>query len=207
MGNAPLCLMPIQPIKIPQNVYIEDRIVGPLTLRQIIIIGIGAGFSYALWSSISKAYGYVGIPLTILVWIPAVIAAAFAFLRINDVSLFRILLLTIERMNKPGIRTFAPRRGITINIRTFSQPPKDRTQAPSPQAKAEKIQEISSVLDASFENSDGSSDEGPPTSDDPEGTASALPRHPVQRDRIQASPGPDAEPRVSLFRDISPSKP
>ena len=60
--------MPIPPTKIPQNVYVEDRIVGPLTLKQIIVVCIGGGFSYALWASISKAYGYVGIPLTILAW-------------------------------------------------------------------------------------------------------------------------------------------
>ena len=48
MGSRSQKQMPIEPVKIPQNVYIEDRIVGPLTLRQTLIMAIGGGFSYAL---------------------------------------------------------------------------------------------------------------------------------------------------------------
>mgnify|MGYP003346360286 CR=1 FL=1 len=63
--------MPIEPIKIPQNVYIEDRIVGPLTLKQVIIVTIGGGFSYALWAMLSKTYGAISIPIQVMVWLPA----------------------------------------------------------------------------------------------------------------------------------------
>ena len=33
--------------KIPQDVQRADKIVGPLTLRELIIVGIGGGFTYA----------------------------------------------------------------------------------------------------------------------------------------------------------------
>jgi hypothetical protein len=112
--------MSIDPIKIPQNVYIEDRIIGPLTLRQIIICVLGAGFSYVIYSMYSKMYGAVSIPMTIALWMPALIAAAFAFVRVNDLSLFRLCLLMIERLEKPTIRTWTPRRGLTINIKTLA---------------------------------------------------------------------------------------
>ena len=70
--------MPIEPVKIPQNVYIEDRIVGPLTLRQIIMIAVGGGFSYALYASIAKSYGPPNLIVTVLVWLPAILSAIFA---------------------------------------------------------------------------------------------------------------------------------
>src|SRR3989338_8849472 len=100
--------MSIDPVKIPQNVYIEDRIVGPLTLKQIIIITLGAGFSYAMYSSLIKSFGSLSIPTTVIVWSPAFIAAAFALIRINDLSLMRICFLMLERFNKPSVRTWAP---------------------------------------------------------------------------------------------------
>ena len=96
--------MPIDPVKIPQNVYIEDRIVGPLTLRQIITMAIGGGISYSIYASLAKAYGHVDLITTIIVWLPAVISAAFAVIKINDLTLSRILLLVIERMLKSPFR-------------------------------------------------------------------------------------------------------
>ncbi|MBI5155909.1 PrgI family protein [Candidatus Peregrinibacteria bacterium] len=214
--------MPIQPIKIPQNVYIEDRIVGPLTLKQIIIVCIGCGFSYAMWASISKSYGYVGIPLTILVWIPGALSVVFALIKVNDLSLLRIVFLLLERANKPTIRTWTPRRGISINIKTFAAPvqkPGDQPVAP----KSEHLDALSSVLDAPTTPMTASDVSAPETSGDELTSTEAAesevrspksaPPLPVRRDRISASPLTEDAPAdgtaprasVSLFRDISPA--
>lgn len=213
--------MPIQPIKIPQNVYIEDRIIGPLTLRQIIVVCIGCGFSYALWASISKSYGYVGIPLTVMVWIPGALSALFAFVRVNDLSLLRICLLLLERFNKPSIRTWEPRRGISINIRTFSAPGRDARQRDAPVTEApQKLEELSSMLDAlparheegtqAPERSSmrGTAEEAEATEDVM--TTSNLPPRPVEQGHITASPLPEGtssldglQPRSSIFSTTS----
>ena len=107
--------MALEPVKIPQNVYIEDRIIGPVTLRQLIICGIGAGISYTIFSMASKA-GAVGIPMTIVLWLPAAVAAAFAFVKVNDLTLFNIILLMIEHANKPNIRYWNAHPGISVNF-------------------------------------------------------------------------------------------
>ena len=52
--------MPIDPVKIPQNVNIEDRIIGPVTLRHLILLMLGGGISYFLWT-ILKRSGFVGL--------------------------------------------------------------------------------------------------------------------------------------------------
>lgn len=140
--------MPIMPVKVPQNVYIEDRIIGPITLRQIIITGIGAGISYAAWSAMSKAHGSVGIPLTVILWMPAAIAAAFAFLKINDLSLMRILFLSLERMVNPTVRIYAPRRGITITVRMFNTAADAAKRAPQEKAALPQLDDLSATLDA-----------------------------------------------------------
>lgn len=109
--------MAIEAVKIPQNVYVEDRIVGPVTLRQLIITGLGAGLSYAIYAAATKS-GVTNIVTLVLCWVPALIAAMFAFLKINDLTLFNIILLMIEGMNKPSKRVWDPGVGISINIVT-----------------------------------------------------------------------------------------
>ena len=148
--------MPIDPVKIPQNVYIEDRIVGPLTLRQTLIMAGGGGFSYALFALMNKAYGHLSIVGTVFVWIPAAIAAIFALVRVNDLSLLRISLLLLEKMQKPPVRTWAPRRGIVINIHTQAAAMKQQQEKHQKEMVLEsqtqtKIEELSTTVDQAFE--------------------------------------------------------
>ncbi len=202
--------MPIEPIKIPQNVYIEDRIVGPLTLKQVLIVGIGGGFSYVLYGMLTQAYGALALPLTILVWSPTAIAAVFAFIRINDISMFKLVLLTIEKLNKPTIRTWSPRRGIVINIRTNSPETKDPKHSTGlPAKEPSQIDELSSVLDLAprgytvdtpepLSPLDEEIDETPSVAE----PVSSI-QLPVNKNRISASPL-QTSGTVSLFRDLTP---
>jgi hypothetical protein len=109
--------MPIEAVKIPQNVYVEDHIIGPVTLRQLLITGIGAGIGYGIFAMAQKS-GVTNIVALAACWIPTVICAAFAFLKINDLSLFTIILLSIEGFNKPNVRYWSPHGGLSINLIT-----------------------------------------------------------------------------------------
>lgn len=138
--------MPIEAVKIPQNVYVEDRIIGPITMRQLLISGIGAGISYGLYATATKA-GYSGIPTLVITWTPAVIAAAFAFLKINDLSLFNIILLMIEGMNKPNTRYWSPSPGLSINVITRQAATELVDNSKKVAANAEKLAEITRQLE------------------------------------------------------------
>lgn len=215
--------MPIEAVKIPQNVYIEDRIVGPLTLRQVIISAVGCGFSYAMFSMISKAYGGMTLPLTIMVWIPGALSIIFAFVKFNDLTMFQMVLLTLERMSKAPVRVWAPRRGISITIRTATaKEDKAAAQAAVVIPKNDsRLAELSAVLDRPR-----TEPEPEPVATAPETAApaaepalleeaepSSLPPLPVNRNRISVSPlqPPSGEAkgeprsRVSLFHDIHPA--
>lgn len=144
--------MPIRPVKIPQNVNVEDRIIGPLTLRQIIITAIGGGISYAVWSLISEAYGSVSIPLGIVSALPVLLAAAIAFVRIHDLSIIRIAFLVAEQSQKPSRRTFGPRRGIHINITSLGRSGpavQDTETVKHTYNPDDSLTELSSMLDTS----------------------------------------------------------
>jgi len=136
--------MAIEPVKIPQDLQIEDRIIGPITLRQIMITMVGGGFSYMIWTILQQSMG-PNLVSTALSLIPVIIVAAFAFVKINSISLFRILLLQIERSQKPPIRKWSPREGIQINIRTYSK--KEEKPKPKKEKKREGIAELTQLLD------------------------------------------------------------
>jgi hypothetical protein len=203
--------MPIEPIKIPQNVYVEDRIVGPLTVKQVLIVGAGAGFSYILYSMLTQAYGALALPLTLLVWSPTGVAAVFAFIRINDVSMFKLLLLTIEKINKPSIRTWSPRRGIMINIRTSSGQ-KETAHVAQPVKEPMHLDELSSVLDLAPRAHQTETPEPlSPLEEEVEeveevlevSTPEPVIQLPVNKARISATPL-QGTGTVSLFRDLTP---
>lgn len=140
--------MAFDPVKIPQNVYIEDRIFGPITLRHIFMLLAGGGVSYALWAVLRQA-GYVNMVAGTISALPTVIMILFAFVKISQISLARFCLLMIERYKKPAIRYWQPRTGIEIRLYKQSIKPEDLEDdepEESPQS-AQEIDQLSSVLD------------------------------------------------------------
>ncbi len=216
--------MPIEPVKIPQNVYIEDRIVGPLTLRQLLITMGGGGISYMIYGIATRAAGGASILITIVSWIPLVIAFAFAFIRVNDLSLMKLLFLTLERSQNPPVRTWNPRTGLVIRLTTTPKEEKPASLTRLQQAEAmnpgRRIQELSNVVDRGIgpdpendhdehpvteTNEDDVADQAVPVS----GPAQAQPQPstlPVDKDRVRVdrpqTPGTYQLSDLSVFRDI-----
>lgn len=185
----------MDPIKIPQNVYVEDRIIGSLTLRQIIIVIIGGGISYIFYAYMQKTYGYVGIPFIIISAIPILISMTFAFVRIHDLSLLKLILLLIERSTKPHIRIWGPRNGITVIIKTerITQEKKHAHKE-----SAEQIQTLSTLLDTL-----------PSRPIEGEEEEEILPPKPVNRESIRIEPltNPIDKPTTSIRSSINIFRP
>ena len=226
--------MPIEPVKIPQNVYIEDRIVGPLTLKQIIVMTLGAGFSYIIFTMIQKTLGAVTIPLTIMAWTPAAIAAAFALIKVNDLSLMRICFLLLEKSTKTPVRTWAVRQGISINIRVNSRSLKEEVTEKQIQEKQKeerrhtRIQQLSTLMDQPLDTLEEHPAEAisavaaspvqaqetvAPTSparetEGEESPATALPVNParlkVDGQPLQSEPAAPQLSNLEVFRDVFP---
>lgn len=141
----------MDPVKIPQNVHVEDRIIGPVSLRQLIIVMIGGAISYTIWSGIKMANGgAASVTATVLSWIPCAIAAIFAFVTINHVSMFKLCLLLIERADKAPVRVWSPRTGISIDIQTYKhmhQIEENKTKTPEKKVPQSDWDTLSSVLD------------------------------------------------------------
>lgn len=193
--------MPIEPVKIPQNVYVEDRIIGPVTLRQLIILLGTAGFSYAIWTGVKNQLGASSLPITIVCWIPFLFGLVFSFVRIQGISLVRFLLLMAEKVEKPSIRLWSPRRGISINFQYFSANEEKKKQQQSVvQPHRERLEELSAMLDRGPIIAGQSAT----TEDNTASPAEPVPPRPVDQSRIRAEITEDAFP----FDDIAlPPKP
>lgn len=137
--------------KIPQNVQREDHIVGPLTLKQLIICGIGGGLAYAIYVSLGKDYAWI-------TWLPpvaiiAIITIAFAFIRPLDMSFLQWILRWIQHIIIPRERFWIQSCGEVMPVLITPSTQKNKVQTKA-EAKAEevldkhkKLQELSKMLD------------------------------------------------------------
>lgn len=203
--------MSIDPVKIPQNVYREDRIIGPITLRQIMIVMICMGISYGTWAAM-KSGGPVSPPQTALAWSPTVIGILFAFVKINGISLLRIVLLMLEKIEKPSRRIWTPRNGIYVNIVTKPPKKEESEGVKKHKEKNAHIEELSRLLDQGPQDEEL---EATPQDIEPEAAQATAPK-PVNPKRIQTdeviqpvddiAEKKDDGPSLGdgLLRDISP---
>ncbi len=132
--------------KVPQNVQREDTIIGPLTLRQLLILGVGGGVAYALYVSLSTTY-------FIEIWLPPVaivgaLTAAFAFLKIHEMPFHIFLMNFLEYHLLPKKRIWIQGSGIPF-ISPFQsiKPAKKEEKKELKDKKQRDLAEISKKLD------------------------------------------------------------
>ena len=146
--------MAIDHVKIPQDIHVEDKIIGPLSLRQVGLVAAGGGVSYALFATLQKSVGYVPIVAHAFIWLPLLICGAYALVRINNLSLFRLTLLVIEQQVKPRQRPWVTRRGLSVlglvpERKKKEEPKKDEKN--KTKEKAVSIEDLAGVLDTEID--------------------------------------------------------
>ena len=137
--------------KVPQDVQREDRIVGPLTLKQLIICGIGGSAAYAVYVQLGKNYTLItSLPPTIIV---AGITMVFAFVRPLDMSFTQWLLRWVEFALVPRERVWVQGSAdpLPIMMAAVKKPSKEdkkaEQKAESVVDKHKKLAELSKLLD------------------------------------------------------------
>lgn len=86
--------------KIPQNLEIEDKIVGPLTMRGLIIAGVGGGIAYLAYMKLDdQTWPIIAVPVIAL-------TVAIIFVRINNMSFLQWLAALILLFLKPQKRVW-----------------------------------------------------------------------------------------------------
>lgn len=136
--------------KVPQDVLRPDKIVGFLTLRQLVIVALGGGVSYSLYIILSKQY-------VLEIWLPPVlfvslITMAFAFVKFHDIIFEKLILIFIEYKFRPRARTWQKMRGDTVL--SVLQNPIGKTKEFAPKVeplnardRRKKLEEITKLVD------------------------------------------------------------
>jgi hypothetical protein len=84
--------------KVPQNIDIQDRILGPLTMVQFIYAVVGGGLCYAAFIAIPSPFSFIFIvPIALFV-------TALIFLKINERPFLDFMVSIIEFSSTPKQR-------------------------------------------------------------------------------------------------------
>ncbi len=82
---------------IPQFIEVEDKIIGPLTLKQALYLGGGIGLLFMLWFFLKlSAFIIVAIPIGIL-------CGALAFYKVNGRPFISFLASLLKYLRKPRL--------------------------------------------------------------------------------------------------------
>lgn len=88
----------MQQFVVPQFLDVEDKVIGPITVRQFIILLISGGIEFAAWR-------FADLSLFLLIsFFNAVFTILFAFIKINGRPIHFFLLNIIQTSKRPWLR-------------------------------------------------------------------------------------------------------
>src|SRR4051812_41720067 len=94
------------PVRIPSDVDREDRVLGNLTARQLVILIVTGFVLYAAWN---LSQPWVPVPVFLAAAVPSAAAAVILALGTRDgLSLDRLLLAAIRQGLHPRLHLYAP---------------------------------------------------------------------------------------------------
>ncbi len=110
--------------KVPQNIDMQDRIVGPLTLIQFMYLLIGGAICYALFQILS-------LPIFVILALPvAIFTLALAFFKIQDQPFSKFIGAALGYFLKPKNLVWRKKDGSAQNQTTQVTPPPQSSQPP-----------------------------------------------------------------------------
>ena len=129
--------------KVPQNIDMEDKIVGPLTLIQFLYLLGGGLLVYIIFQSLGS-----NTALFIILSFPiAIVSVGMAFVKIQDQPLSHFMKAGIYYFTHPKVR-FWKKEGITKSI--LVNPPKSLQKegfVPPKQVEKSDLEKLAHVLD------------------------------------------------------------
>lgn len=130
--------------RVPQNIDMEDKIVGPLTIVQLVYLLAGGLIVYILFQLLGKHYFYVfllfGIPVTL-------VTLAVTFLKIQDQPLSYFIRAGLTYFSRPKIRFWQRMHLIPIVKDDPNIAPKETVVTPVKRIEKSNLEKLSYALD------------------------------------------------------------
>jgi len=128
--------------KVPHNIDMQDRIVGPLTMLQFIEAVVGGGFAYVCFSGIP---GFFGTLLGILI---ALLTLAVVFVKINERPFTQFLLSLVQFIANPKQRYWHKDPKNSISIEIIKNVKKEEDKKIGKKISEKQIQNLAKKLDS-----------------------------------------------------------
>jgi len=131
----------MQQYTVPQFIDVENKIIGPITVRQFMIFlggAIIAGLSYRLFDF------SLFVTITVVVF---VIAVTFAFIKVNSQSFHLFLLNAIQTLRRPRIRVWNNQSLVPEEEAPMSAVISANKPAPVKLYKESRLAELALIID------------------------------------------------------------
>lgn len=129
--------------KVPQNIQMEDKIIGPLTMKQFVYLLVGGMITYATIKSYNIAMiAFVGVPVGIL-------ALCLAFIKVQDQPFSKFMFSLASYLARPKERVWQKDRPVYDTQRPIVQPNKKKDKSKDEPKEVEKseLEKLSYILD------------------------------------------------------------
>jgi len=135
--------------KVPQNIDLEDKVVGPFTIKQFAYLMGGGLLIYAIYQMLMPYEN--GTLYTILIGLPiAILAMALTFVKINDRPFEHFILNLFQYMFSPKKRIW--HRGYITPTMVIKTPVRQKASTATEAQKHATLDEIATHLDLSAGN-------------------------------------------------------
>ncbi|MFA6475566.1 MAG: PrgI family protein [Patescibacteria group bacterium] len=128
----------------PQFIEVESKVIGPISVRQFIILLFASGIIF-IWYSLFSSIIFVVLSL-----VTAAIAIVFAFAKVNSQPFHAFALSLIQTLQRPKLSVWQHQGKQQIVVKMSQADKKDKGQGkftPKPNVSAEHIAELSLIVD------------------------------------------------------------
>lgn len=130
--------------KVPQKIDLEDKIIGPLTLKQFIYLLAGAMLDYMIFSAAGSS-----LWAWLIIFLISLLALAFAFIQIEEQPFSYLVMNLFSYLLRPKMRLWDKRSRVTKAVE-FKNKKEEKFNRPAIKAKEEvksSLETLSQVLD------------------------------------------------------------
>ena len=136
--------------KVPQDVQIEDKILPFMTLRQLVITGLGGGITYVVYLLLEHQSSQIWMPPVLLL---GFLTVAIAFLKIRGILFVDFMLLLLERYLNETKRVWVKSAGnVFPKISTTEKKKEAKKEVEKKKTSNEDITQLSKMLDTGMKS-------------------------------------------------------
>ena len=133
---------------VPQFIEVESKIIGPISVRQFIILLGTAGIMFIWYSLLSN------IPFIVLSVITFAIGGTFAFARVNSQPFHQFALSLFQTLQRPKLSAWRREINQQVVVKMARKDKRDNTKkkpfVPKPEVSNAHIEELSLIVDTSW---------------------------------------------------------